>query len=94
MPNPRLKRRHELPPLTGIDYLGDSAGNLRWKSFRMRSGWTGKERDTYRPGLHRCPACGARIRQGDGNYVTCKDCDWRSEGGDVDWNSYEPPSTE
>ena len=91
MPRFPLSRRHELPPLTGIEYLGDSAGNRRWKSFRMRSGWTGPEKDEYRPVVDRCPECGGRLRLGDGNYVRCEDCGWRSEKGAVDWSDYEPP---
>ena len=53
--------------------------------------------ETYVPGSDRCPECGSTLKIADPNgyedrdFVQCEGCDWRSEGGDVDWSSYEPP---
>jgi len=53
---------------------------------------------SYTPGSDRCPECDSVLKIADPNgsedrdFVQCEDCDWRSEGGDVDWSGYEPPS--
>lgn len=86
----RKKRKpRRLRILTGMESLGEVNNNRRFRSFRLRSGWTGKEREKYIPHKHRCSKCGGRLSMSkeSGLLVECKDCYSMFK---CDWSDYSP----
>lgn len=65
-----------------LEYTGHRSIRV-YKTVRVR----GKKRDECKPGAHRCPECGGRLRQGGGNYVECERC---HDTFDCDWNGHIP----
>jgi len=81
------------PVLFGLALWAALGAFLTAKIMRMT-----EPEESYTPGSDRCPECGSVVKIADPNgykdrdFVQCGDCDWRSDGGDVNWSQYEPPS--
>jgi len=80
------------PVLFGLALWAALGAFLTAEIFRMT-----EPKETYTPGTDQCPECGSVVKIADPNgyqdrdFVQCGGCDWRSEGGDVDWSRYEAP---